>query len=117
MRTGPALSTLCFLSLLATGCNRPEVAAVPIKPPVERLQCIAAGDRPAVPSEYAIDWSKVATVDQAKAEHFKFVASVRTREGVIVGHILRIEGQLFACSNNAAWLRDFYDGLPDAPRN
>ncbi|MBO9624183.1 MAG: hypothetical protein J7500_15855 [Sphingomonas sp.] len=65
-----------------------------------------------MPKEYAIDWSKVTTVAQARAEHMKFVASVRSREGVVSGYILRIEGQLFACSNNAAWLRDFYGKLP-----
>lgn len=108
-----ALLTLCSLPLLATGCKRPEVVAVPIQPPSERIQCAAAGDRPGMPPEYAIDWANVATVDQAKAEHLKYVASVRSREGVIVGYIMRIEGRLFACSTNAEWLRDFFAGMPD----
>lgn len=103
-------------SLLATACDPTQRIAVPIKPPAERLVCVAAGDRPAIPAEYAIDWSKVATVDQAQAEHAKYVASVRSREGVIAGYIMRIEGQLFACSNNAAWLRDFYAAQDDAPK-
>lgn len=97
-------------SLPLTGCADKIVA--PVKPPPERLQCVAAGDRPAVPAEYVIDWSKVATVDQARAEHMKFVASVRTREGIVTGYILRIEGKLWTCSSNAEWLRDFYGALP-----
>lgn len=79
---------------------------------------MAAPARPKVPAEYQIDWATVAAaptvsvaVDRAKAEVAKLVASVRTREGVVAGYILQIEGQLFACSNNAAWLRDFYSKL------
>jgi len=102
----PVLWTLSFLPVM--GCSTTKRIAVPVIPPAERLVCVAAGDRPAIPAEYVIDWSKVITVDQAKAEHLKYVASVRSREGVIVGYVVRIEGQLFACSNNAAWLRDFY---------
>lgn len=65
-----------------------------------------------------IDWSKVlvagdanATLVNAEREHAAYVASIRTREGAIAGYIVRIEGQLFACSNNVQWLRDFYAGL------
>lgn len=83
---------------------------------------MAAGARPTVPAEYVIDWSKVevpgdsrATLLRAQAETGKLIASIRSREGVLVGYILRIEGQLFTCSTNAGWLRDFYAGLPDAP--
>lgn len=98
-------------SLLLAGCGKEKVVAA-IKPPPERLACVAAGDRPAIPPEHVIDWSKVQTVDQARAEHMRYVASVRSREGVIVGHIVRIEGRLFTCSTNAAWLRDWYVGMP-----
>jgi hypothetical protein len=45
----------------------------------------------------------------------RYVATVRSREGAITGYIVRIEGQLFACSNNAQWLREFYAALPAAP--
>lgn len=100
--------------LLLASCTKTERIAEAVKPSAERMECVAAGGRPALPAEYVIDWSKVATVDQAQAEHMKFVASVRSREGVIAGYILRIEGQLFACSNNAAWLRDFFSNLPGA---
>lgn len=77
------------------------------------MDCVAAGDRPAIPAEYVIDWSKVLTVPQARAEHETFVRSVRDREGVTVGYIVDIEGKLFACSSDAEWLRDFYGRLPD----
>lgn len=101
----------CSLSITACG---PDRVVAPIKPPPERLACQAAGDRPAVPPEHVIDWSKVGTVAQAREEHGRFVASVRSREGVVAGYIVRIEGDLFACSNNAAWLREFFGKLPDA---
>jgi len=82
--------------------------AVPIVPPSDRLQCVPAGGRPSIPPEYVIDWSAVTTVAQAKSEHLRYVASVRNREGVISGYIVVLEGQLFGCSNNMAWLNDFY---------
>jgi hypothetical protein len=105
---------LCSLPL--TACDTERVA-VPIKPPPERLECLAAGERPAVPAEHVIDWSQVevpgdsrATLDKARGEVVKLVASIRSREGVVAGYVVRIEGLLFACSSNAAWLRDFYAG-------
>jgi hypothetical protein len=105
-KMAPALSMCCFL--LATACDQTVRVAVPIIPPADRLACVPAGDRPAIPAEYVIDWSLVTSVDQAKAEHLRYVASVRNREGMISGYIVVLEGKLFGCSNNAAWLRDFY---------
>lgn len=99
-----ALSTFC---LTAASCGQQKVVEA-LPPPPERLQCAALGSRPAIPPEYVIDWSKVTTVAQAHAEHDAYVRSVRTREGIISGYILEIEGKLFVCSNNAAWLREFY---------
>lgn len=104
------LLTLCSLPLAACETNR---VAVPLQPPAERMDCVAVRERPAIPAEYVIDWSKVTTVPQARAEHETYVRSIRNREGVIVGHIVTIEGALFACSTDAAWLRDFYAKLPD----
>lgn len=102
--------------LLTTACDKERIVA-PIKPPAERLVCEAAGARPTVPTEYSIDWGRVevvgdsrATLNAAKTEVAKLIASIRSREGVVVGHVMRIEGKLFLCSNNAAWLRDFYAG-------
>jgi hypothetical protein len=113
---------LCFLPLLGTACKHPEVEAVAVKPPLDKMACEAAGARPAVPMEYAIDWSKVevpgnsrATLLNAQGEVVKLVASIRSREGIVTGYILRIEGSLFVCSNNAAWLRNFFAQLPDPP--
>jgi hypothetical protein len=104
-----ALSTLCFL---LASCETIRVA-VPVKPPADRLDCLPADERPAIPPEYVIDWSAVQTVPQARSEHEAFVRSVRTREGVTVGYIVQIEGQLWACSNDDQWLREFYGPLPD----
>ena len=110
LQTARALLMPCFL-LLATACGKERIVT-PIKPPADKLVCEAAGQRPALPAEHVIDWSAVQSVDQAKAEHLKYVASIRSREGVVVAHIVRIEGKLFTCSSNAAWLRDFYAGQP-----
>lgn len=98
-------------SLLVTGCQTDKVVQALATPP-ERLVCEAAGPRPAIPAEYAIDWSRVATVDQAKAEHAKYVASIRNREGVITSYIMRIEGKLFVCATNMQWRRTYEKGLP-----
>lgn len=67
--------------------------------------------RPAIPAEYQIDWSRVSTVAQARDEHLKYVASIRSREGVIVAYLVRIEGQLFTCATNMQWRREYEAGL------
>lgn len=89
------------------GCE-PKRVVTNLAPPAERLVCAPAGARPNIPAEFVIDWAHVTTVAQAKIEHEGYVRSVRTREGVIAGYILDVEGKLFACANNAAWLRDWY---------
>ena len=101
------LSTCCFLA----ACADREVL-VPLAPPADRLDCVALEARPSIPAEYVIDWTKVTTVAQARGEHEAYVRSIRTREGVIVGHIVEIENRLFLCASDDAWLRDFYKGLP-----
>lgn len=78
----------------------------------ERFICEAAGTRPKAPPEYVIDWGKVTSIPQARAEHEKFVATLRTREGIVAGYILDIEGKLFRCFNNIQWQKDYYSGLP-----
>jgi len=75
--------------------------------PPERLVCEAAGERPAVPAEHVIDWASVVTVNQARDEHTKYIASVRNREGVIAAYIMRIEGKLFTCQTNMQWRRTY----------
>ena len=102
-----ALSTLCL-----AGCETFRTA-VPVKPPADRMDCVAAApaDRPALPPEYVIDWSRVTTVPQARTEHEAYVRSVRTREGVAVGYIVTIEGRLFVCASDDEWLRDFFGRL------
>jgi hypothetical protein len=104
--TAAALSMSCSLALAS--CGEPKRIVTQLAPPSERLQCVSTGARPIIPPEYAIDWSRVLSVPQAHSEHDAYVRSVRTREGVVAGYIVDIEGKLFACSNNAAWLREWY---------
>lgn len=107
-----AMAAALWMSCSAlAGCKEKVVA--PIKPPPERLVCEAAGDRPKIPAEYQIDWSKVQTVDRARSEHDAYVRSVRTREGIVAGYIVTLEGTNFVCFNNAQWQRDFWGKLPD----
>lgn len=115
---GPALWTCCSAILLA-GCGDKR-SLIAIKTPPDRLVCEGVSARPSIPPEYVIDWNAVSkastvplAVTAAKAEQAKFVASVRTREGVVAAYIVTIEGRLFACSDNAQWRRDFEAGLPD----
>lgn len=98
---------------MLAGCV-PDKLAVASRPDLDnpsRLVCEASGQRPAIPADYAIDWSRVATVDQARAEHDAYVRQVRTREGIVAGYVVDIEGKLFVCSNNAQWWRDYWRGL------
>jgi hypothetical protein len=101
--TALALSTLC---LATSACHTVRTADF-LATPSERLVCEQAGARPKIPAEYVIDWAKVSTVAQAHAEHDKYVAVIRSREGVVAGYVLDIEGKLFTCFNNAQWRRDF----------
>lgn len=71
----------------------------------------APAARPSIPATYVIDWSRVTTVDQARAEHDAYVRSILDRNEVLVGYIVEIEGRLFVCSNNAQWWRDYWGGL------
>lgn len=95
------------LALALCACADTKRVAEFIPTPPERLVCQQSGTRPTIPAEYAIDWAKVSTVAQAHAEHDKYVAVIRNREGVVAGYVLDIEGKLFTCFNNAQWRRDF----------
>lgn len=81
----------------------------------ERFICKAAepAGRPDIPPEHRIDWSTVHTVEQALGQHNAYVASVRTREGIVASYVVAIEGKLFTCSNNMQWQRDFYSQLAE----
>jgi len=100
---------LTSCSLLAA-CQ-PDKVVQPLPTPPERLVCEGAGDRPAIPAEHVIDWTIVGSVEQARAEHLRYVASIRSREGIITGYIVRLEGKLFVCHTNTAWRRQFEQGL------
>ena len=102
-----------FCSVLAAGCA-PQKIAVVSRPDLDnpdRLVCAGAGTRPDIPAEYAIDWSRIATVEQARAEHDAYVRAIRTREGIVAGYVVDLEGRLFICSNNAQWWRDYWSML------
>lgn len=75
-------------------------------------RAVEASERPALPPEYEIVWEGVRTVAEARAGHETYVRSVRAREGVVTGHVVEIEGRLWACANDDAWLRDFFAKLP-----
>lgn len=110
-----ALAAALLMSSLAVSACAPKRALAPVVPPAAKMQCEPAGARPKIPGEYVIDWSKVQTVTQTHAEHDAYVRSIRKREGAVAGYIVQIEGKLFACASNAAWLRDFFAGLPAPP--
>lgn len=105
-RLPTVLALLTFCSLAAS-CGEPDKVVEHLPTPPERLICELAGERPAVPREHEIDWTGVGTVAEAFAEHSKFVASVRSREGVVAGYIMRLEGKLFTCYTNMEWRRTF----------
>jgi hypothetical protein len=96
--------------LLLSSCG-PDKVVQHLPTPPDRLVCEAAGARPAIPAEHVINWNSVVTVPQARAEHEKYVATIRNREGIITGYIMRIEGKLFTCHTNMAWRRTFEAGL------
>lgn len=103
------LGTSC---LALSGCGSKRVQ-VPIPIPEDRLDCVSIIDqRPAVPREYEIDWSRVTTVGQARTEHEAFVTRLRERERPISVYIVNLEGALFACANDDQWLRDYLKRLP-----
>lgn len=102
-----ALSTFC---LVLSGCDpagRERFKAIPI--PAERMDCQAATkvDRPSLAPTYVIDWSKVLTAPAAKVEVDRLISSVLNREGIVTGYVIQLEGKLFACSNDAQWLREY----------
>ena len=103
----------CCLVLSAGACDKRTTVAIPIPP--ERIDCaVLGGDeaRPKIPAEYEIDWTRVTTVQQAHAEHDAFVTRLRARETPVALYIVRLEGQLFACADDAAWVRDYQSRLP-----
>lgn len=106
----PQLKTAALLltSCLALSACEPKrvVTALPIPP--ERMDCQdATGQRPKLSPEFVIDWSKIATVDEAHAAHDNFVLVLRGRERTIANYVLTLEGKLFQCANDAAWIREW----------
>lgn len=98
-------------ALLLTACADTKRVAQHLPTPSERLVCERAGTRPTIPPEHAIDWSQVRTVPAARLEHEKFVQAVRTREGIVAGYVLKLEGISFVCWNNMEWRRQYEAGV------
>lgn len=108
MRYSTKATVIMALGLALSACGEQiKRTASFIPTPPERLVCERTGTRPTIPPEYAIDWTKVSTVAQAKAEHLKYVAVIRTREGIVAGYVLKLEGVNFVCFNNAQWRREY----------
>lgn len=104
-----ALSTCC----LGLSACEPKRVQVPIPIPEERMDCVSIRDqRPTIPAEYVIDWTRVATVAQARAEHEAFVTRLRERETPVALYIVELEGELWACADDDQWLRDYTARLP-----
>ena len=106
-----AAALLMCCSLAACGSQK-HVEFLPI--PQERIDCVHVAKRPALPPEDVIDWQQVeaapnvtTAVAVAKGEVAKMMATVRDREGRVAGYILDVEGEVFACSNDAQWIRDY----------
>lgn len=96
-----------FFMVVLSACGETKRSVSFIPTPPERLVCEQAGTRPTLPPQYVIDWAKVSTAAQAKAEHQKYVAATLSREGVVAGYILKLEGVNFVCFNNALWRKEF----------
>lgn len=108
-RTWPLVPAGVFLAALALAACAPEPKRIVehLPTPPERLICERIGTRPSIPPEHQIDWSQVRTVDAAKVEHQKFVDVVLTREGIVAGYVLKLEGVNFTCWNNMQWRREY----------
>ena len=96
--------------MFLAACSNPPVRIA--KPPIDKLTCDALTARPDIPAEYDIDWSTVTTVEGARGEHDAFVRTLRTREGLIAGHIVAIEGNWFSCWSTVKWHADYNGALP-----
>ena len=96
---------------MAVSACAPNRALAPIVPPAAKMQREAAGTRPKIPAEHVIDWTKVQTVAQARGA-CGLCPVHRTRQGMVAGYVVQIEGRLFTSSSNVTWLRDFYAALP-----
>ena len=115
-KTAKTYGILAAAVLLTACAEKRVVTALPTPP--ERLICEKAGARPTLPAEYSIAWDHVAAartvpeaVARAQSEHAKFIAVIRTREGIVTGYILRLEGVNFVCWTNAEWRRRFEAGV------
>lgn len=104
-------TALVFCAAALASCGEPKVIAEALPIPAERMDCVEAGSRPAIPPEHKIEWANVSNVLQARQEYNQYVASVRAREGMVAGYVLDLEGRLFLCASDAQWLREWQAGI------
>jgi len=103
--------------LAFSGCETIRTAEALDVPP-ERTDCIellGVDARPTIPPEYFIDWTRVQTVDQARAEHEAFVTRVRERERLVAMYVIRLADRGFACADDARGDSEFMSRLPARP--
>lgn len=105
------MAAVLLMCCSAVSACEPKRIATALPIPPERMDCEAAtGKRPKLPPEYVIDWTKIATVGEAKTAHDNFVNVIRGREGIVSNYILTLAGDLFQCANDAAWVREWQAG-------
>lgn len=111
MKRQQMVAALLMFCSAVSACG-PQRVMVPVPVPPERMDCsLLESGRPTIPPEFVIDWSGVATTQQARQQHDAFVQRLRQREGAVAGYVVELEGRVFACADDAAWLRDFNAGL------
>lgn len=103
--TALALTTSCSLLLSSCGQKVPLYKHVPI--PADRMDCVYTQVRPDLPAEHQIDWARLKTLAEARAEHEAYRKAQLAREAVIARYIVSVEGVAFACANDAEWLRTY----------
>lgn len=113
-----AVAAACAVLPLISACADTKRIAEHLPTPAERLICEPAGTRPTIPPEYQINWVTVEqaptvkiAVERAKAEVAKLIGTVRTREGIVAGYVLKLEGVNFLCWTNMQWRRDYEAGI------
>lgn len=116
------LSTCCFL-LAASACSTTRESA-PLRPDLdhaERMVCAPAPEnRPVLPPKLEMDWQAIlvpgdaiSTLRAAQESFSAYVKREVERNAVVSTYLVTIEGQLFVCSSNMQWWRDYWAQMPD----
>lgn len=128
------LRTAAALLMFSLGCAtsacgpEPEIRTASLQVPGDRLDCQAFGTstRPMLPAQHVVDFAELAksvraapTMDAAVKVLVdeidgRLLKSVRTREGVIVGYVIEVEGETWHCASDAQWIIDWQAGTARA---